>query len=159
MKVEFQIPGKPQAKQRVHSVPMAVCNSCKRRGAFRREGCKYCGAVMTFIANIGITPNETKSYENWVASRAAEAKPADFRFGEKALRVAVVFHFEIPQSRIKKLKAGDHHTQRPDVDNLKKSILDGCNRVLWTDDCIVAEIHARKEWWPVNEALVTVEEL
>ena len=158
--LSFVVPGRVQSWQRVQSVPMGMCTSCNRKGRHNQQGCTACGSPMRFLANVPVVQKETLNYQNWVASRAEDAKPQGFvRFGERPIKVTCVFHFEIPQSRIKKLKAGDHHAQRPDVDNCKKNIMDAGNRVLWTDDCIVAEIHARKEWWPVNEALVTVEEL
>lgn len=116
---------------------------------------------MKFLANIGITPNETRSYENWVAMNAQEAMKelGEAKFGEFPVKVTAVFHFEIPKGRIKKLKPGDFHSQRPDADNCFKTILDSINRVGWSDDCIVAHIEARKVWDVNAFTEVVVEDL
>ena len=116
---------------------------------------------MRFLANVDINPSETKSYENWVASCAKDAMEAGGvpKFGEKPIKVTAVFHFEIPKGRTKKLAVNDWHAQRPDADNCKKSVLDGLNRVAFTDDCIVSWIEARKVWDASNYTEITVEEL
>jgi len=63
-----------------------------------------------------------------------------------AVRLNAVFRFSVPQSRMKKLKEGDPHTQRPDLDNCQKSVLDGLNRVAWHDDSQVVQMHVMKVW-------------
>lgn len=54
--------------------------------------------------------------------------------------------FQIPKTRAKKLSEGDWHTQRPDTDNIEKSVLDGLNGIAWADDSLACEIVARKKW-------------
>lgn len=39
--------------------------------------------------------------------------------------------------------------QKPDVENLAKTVLDGCNGILWTDDAQVVELTIRK--WRVSD--------
>jgi len=72
---------------------------------------------------------------------------------EGPVRLCAVFYFERPKSHFgKTIKASApvYHTQRPDVDNLVKTILDGLNGTAWHDDAQVVEIECRKEW--ANEA-------
>jgi Holliday junction resolvase RusA-like endonuclease len=43
-------------------------------------------------------------------------------------------------------------TAAPDVDNIAKTVLDGCNHAgVWGDDRQVAELVARKVWCAVGE--------
>ena len=37
-----------------------------------------------------------------------------------------------------------NHGRRVDLDNLSKAVLDGCNKVVWTDDRWVTELHLYK---------------
>lgn len=41
---------------------------------------------------------------------------------------------------------GSAHTQRPDLDNITKSIADGLNGVAYADDGQIAETEAIKRW-------------
>ena len=59
----------------------------------------------------------------------------------------------------KKLHPADPHTQRPDLDNCIKSILDGGNGVLYSDDDVVVELVARKMWAAEGKTEVIVETL
>ena len=34
--------------------------------------------------------------------------------------------------------------KRPDADNMLKAVLDGCNGVVWKDDCQVVQLYATK---------------
>lgn len=63
------------------------------------------------------------------------------------IKVTIDFHMVIPVSwsRIKRLNAiNKPHRSVADLDNLVKFVLDSLNGVLWTDDAIIYEIHARK---------------
>jgi len=55
------------------------------------------------------------------------------------LAVEIDFAFVKPKSARR-----EHHTVKPDIDNLVKFYLDCANGVLWTDDACVVEITARK---------------
>jgi len=131
MSVTFTIPGKPFAKQR----PRAT-----------RQGRVY-------------TPKETVSFERTVGQIALE------HFREPLagpVKVSIWATFEPAKSWSKK-KTAEHinrpHTQRPDLDNCAKAILDGLNRIAWADDGQVAEINVRKVWGPSARTVVTVEAL
>lgn len=77
----------------------------------------------------------------------APEKPLD-----EPLRVDIDFYFSRPKSHYGtgknknklKLSAPHHHTTRPDIDNLKKFVLDSMNKVFWRDDSIICEGHSRK---------------
>jgi len=129
MSIVFTIPGRPFAKQR----PRAT-----------RQGRVY-------------TPKETVSFERTVGQIAAQHFPEPLT---GPVRVTIWATFEPPKSWSKK-KTAEHinrpHTQRPDIDNCFKAILDGLNRIAFADDGQVAEIQARKVWGPTARTVVTVE--
>lgn len=63
------------------------------------------------------------------------------------LKVTMEFHMPIPSSWTKRKKKGiSHkpHSSRPDIDNLLKFVNDTLNKILWEDDALIYEIHARK---------------
>lgn len=61
------------------------------------------------------------------------------------IKLTLIFYMPIPSSvSQKKLKAGIHHTKKPDLDNLIKFVKDCANGVLWHDDSQVNEIQALK---------------
>lgn len=127
----FTIPGKPFAKQRPRST---------------RQGRVY-------------TPAETVSFERTVGQIASLHFAAPI---VGPVRIEMVAVFETPASWSKKAtaeKMHSPHTQRPDLDNCQKAILDGLNRIAFADDGQVAEIAARKVWGPVAQTIVTVEAL
>lgn len=64
----------------------------------------------------------------------------------------------LPEVKCKKLHDGDYHYQRPDLDNLIKS-LDGINGVVFSDDALVAEIHATKLWSDNPRSEIIVESI
>jgi len=65
------------------------------------------------------TPERTKAYEAEVALRAKAARPS--RWDPKGMfRVAIEVRCDAPKSN--------------DLDNIMKSIIDGCNKVLWLTD-------------------------
>lgn len=70
------------------------------------------------------------------------------------------FRFERPQSHFttKGLRAiaPTSHTQKPDIDNLVKAVLDGMNQIAWLDDKQVIEVRARKDWCVVDETEVRI---
>jgi len=79
-----------------------------------------------------------------MAARQSITKPID-----GPVRITATFWFERPKSHYRKtIKASApvHHTQRPDVDNLIKTVLDGLNGIAWVDDAQVVEVIGRKDW-------------
>lgn len=118
MEYEFSIPGKPYPLKR------------PRRANF--------GGMFDPKENI-----EAKKLVAQIA-RLAIKSPMD---GPVVL--CATFLFERPKSHYgKALKpsAPVEHTQRPDVDNLIKTVLDGLNGIAWADDAQVIEVSGRKGW-------------
>lgn len=105
----------------------------------------------TFITKSGsqrqYTPQETILYENMVSIVAREemAKTNTPKF-IGPIGVSCTFYLPIAETNKKRYKEGQWHTQRPDVDNLKKSCLDGMSGVVFDNDCCVALIFATKRW-------------
>lgn len=127
MSVRFEIPGKPFAKQR------------PRVGKWG-----------------GYTPKETVSFERTVGQIALEHIKTPL---EGPICVDIVAIFEPAKSWSKKKKE-DHmwqaHTQRPDLDNLAKAILDGMNRIAFADDGQVSRMKCKKQWGENAKTIVTI---
>lgn len=96
------------------------------------------------------TPDKTARYENLVRLVAKQAigaaKPLA---GPISLRCT--FWLSVPMSYSNKrreacLNGSERHCKRPDLDNLIKSVKDGCNGVVWIDDCQVVEVSACKKY-------------
>ncbi len=129
MTITFTIPGKPHAKQR----PRAT-----------RKGHVY-------------TPKETVAFERTVKQIAGPL------FGEPmtgpvCLKIAA--RFEPPKSLSKKKtqeRLWRPHTQRPDIDNVAKAIMDALNGIAYVDDAQVADSHCVKVWGTPPSTLVVVE--
>ena len=58
-----------------------------------------------------------------------------------ALAVSMVFSFERPRSN-----KTQWHTQRPDLDNLAKAVLDALHGIAYFDDSVVDEMKLSKAW-------------
>ncbi|MEM6668535.1 MAG: RusA family crossover junction endodeoxyribonuclease [Pseudomonadota bacterium] len=68
--------------------------------------------------------------------------------------VEIVAHFPAAKAKAKWL-VGRPHDQTPDIDNVVKLILDGCNRLAWKDDGQVYQILA-SGWWSHSDEARTV---
>ncbi len=133
--LRFHIPGEPIAKGRPRS--------------FVRNG---------HVAHY--TPEKTARYENLVRLAAQQAMAGDAP-REGAVRLTVAAVFAIPASWSKKRQAEAVRapvTKRPDLDNVVKAIKDGCNGVLWRDDCQVACLIATKTFGEIPGVLVCVDD-
>ncbi len=138
--VRFSVPGEPVAKARARSVPLM------------RGGKPVIGAGGRPVI-LHHTPDKTVRYENLVKLAAREAMgsraPSD-----AALQLTVHAVFTIPASWSQRKRAaaiGTPVTKRPDLDNVVKAVKDGCNGVVWRDDCQVASLGGtRKVYgeWP-----------
>jgi Holliday junction resolvase RusA-like endonuclease len=74
---------------------------------------------------------------------------------DEAVKVTIVFCIARPKSHYRtgkysmllKDSAPDHHTSKPDIDNLEKAVLDSLvNSNILKDDSIVTEFPTRKLW-------------
>jgi Holliday junction resolvase RusA-like endonuclease len=94
------------------------------------------------------TDAQTRSYEAQLKYAAEQAMDGRRQIDE-AMRCRVTAIFAIPasfskQKRALALDGSLRHIVKPDGDNLLKCVGDGLNKVVWTDDCRVAEWAIRK---------------
>lgn len=102
------------------------------------------------------TPAATVSFERTVGQYAIAAN-AECIEGPCKLTVTAIF--EPAQSWSKKKRAEalwNPHTQKPDLDNCVKAILDGLNRIAFADDSQVCQIECRKMWGEGAKTIVEV---
>lgn len=129
--ITFEIPGRPHAKQRARST---------------RTGRHY-------------TPNATVNAETFIRLTAAQHFAAPWE-GPVALDVLAVFEPAASWSKAKRGRLlGAAHVQRPDLDNVAKSVCDGMNGVAFADDAQIADFRCRKVWGPVAKTIVTLRRL
>lgn len=98
------------------------------------------------------TPYKTRNFENRIAYEWKKKYKDSILKG--AVKLDLVFVFKKAKSCKKTF-----HTQRPDIDNLEKSILDGLNKVSFVDDCQVIEMNSKKVFSDTDKILITVTEL
>ena len=136
MIIRFQIPSEPVAKGRHRSF----------------IGRKKSGQPVI----VNYTPRETENYEALVKLAANQARGQEPIISTACI-LRAKFYFAIPPSRAKKLKEGDAHSQRPDLDNCLKSVKDGLNKVIFHDDSQVWKIEASKHWGEIPRVEIEVE--
>lgn len=96
------------------------------------------------------TPAKTAAYESAVRFAAGQGMQGRPLF-ENPVGVKIRALFEIPASYTKKKKALAASGQmfpakKPDIDNIQKAVLDGCNKVVWKDDAQIVKIEMTKEF-------------
>jgi Holliday junction resolvase RusA-like endonuclease len=105
------------------------------------------------------TPEETRTFESivsqlaWAAMRKAGLKVAQ----SVPVHLIIDFIFPVPKSasaKVKMERLNTYHINRPDLTNLCKSIEDGCNGVVYTDDSQIASLSLTKTWGEVCKATV-----
>lgn len=112
----FTIPGPPRGKGRPKFA---------RMGSFVRA----------------YTDDKTASYENLVAMAASQAHRGQPPL-DGPLTVTALFVIQRPKSAPRRVTLP---ATKPDLDNMVKAVLDGCNQAgVWADDSRVVEITARK---------------
>lgn len=131
MKIEFEIPGKAVGKGRPRFS--------------RRSGHVY-------------TPAKTSEYELSVAAACREAMgltPPTLG----PVQVSISVWRSIPKSWAKKKNHDffkERTVPRPDVDNIAKAILDGCNGIAYKDDAQVNSLYISKGYGPCDTTLVSI---
>ena len=105
------------------------------------------------------TPDETRSFEAIVSQLAFVAmRKAGLKIAQSVpVHLMIEFTFQVPKSLSKKAhldRLGNYHINKPDLTNLCKSIEDGCNGVVYTDDSQIATISMTKNWGSVTNTLV-----
>lgn len=122
--VEFKVHTAPQGKARARTVKN-----------------KYTGKTMSF------TPQKTVDYENLI--RWSYKAAAGNTFFEGHIGINIVAMFEIPKSFSRKRREMAIHddvrpTNKPDVDNIAKAVLDALNGVAYGDDKQVVSLSVKK---------------
>lgn len=84
-----------------------------------------------------------------------EVQPYDF-----PMKAQFTYHMPIPKSYSKKKRAfliGKIHTISPDLSNLIKFTEDTFNNVIWKDEALLTDIHAKKVYgkFPKTEIVVS----
>lgn len=110
-----------------------------------------------------VKDEKTAAYENRIAL-AAHAALGDQKMFEGGVAVRIVANFQPPAStrpgpRQKMLSGDMQFIKRPDIDNLAKAVLDGCEGVVFANDRSVAELVAMKAYADRCGVHVTIIEL
>jgi Holliday junction resolvase RusA-like endonuclease len=97
------------------------------------------------------TDEKTRNYENLVKLLAMRAmEKAGATVTDKPVKATINAHFEIPKSYTKKkvqaIINGEIKPAKPDLDNIIKSQLDGCNKIIFKDDVQIYAISATKSY-------------
>jgi len=94
--------------------------------------------------------SKTVSYENLVKMAASSALAGRAPFDEPiSMTVSVRMVPPVSDSgrkREAKLSGQIHPTKLPDLDNVVKAVLDGCNKVAFRDDALVVRLVASKAY-------------
>ena len=98
------------------------------------------------------TPKKTADYEKLIAYEWKR------RYKNLILKNAVKLDLLFCFKKAKSCKK-DYHTQRPDIDNLEKAILDGLNKTAFVDDCQVVEMKSKKVFSDTDKIVITVTEM
>ena len=98
-------------------------------------------ATMISGKAIMYTPTQTKQFERYVKSVAAQHAPREPLIG--ALEVQLDFFLPRPKSLPIKIK---YHTKKPDIDNLAKSVLDAMEGIIYVNDAQVISLLVTKDY-------------
>lgn len=106
--------------------------------------------------------SRTKGWQQTIAEAAGRALD-EIPFGAgmwatEPIRLLVVFYLARPKSLGKKTNV--HHTKKPDLDKLARSVGDALTGVLWNDDSQVVDLQVRKRYAPPDtapHAVITVQ--
>jgi Holliday junction resolvase RusA-like endonuclease len=111
------------------------------------------------------TPAKTREFKKQVHLAALSATISAGLFGplSGALRMSLDFTLPIPPSwsKRKQAEASGQFIRpigKPDVDNLAKAVMDGCNEVLYFDDAQIVALSVRKRYGLVPHVCVIIDE-
>ena len=108
-------------------------------------------------------PPKSKVYKQMVSAKVRSyMKINGIEMLEDPLIVHLNFYFKPPKSYTKKklklIEEGKlHYTKLPDADNLAKSILDSCNKLLFKDDAQIVSLTSSKHYGKEDYVDVKVE--
>jgi len=118
--VSFIVPGIPIAKGRPR-----VC----QRGGHART----------------YTPARTKKYENQIALIAQDAmRGRDTLTGPLFLHARCFWPCPVSKQRKRDPAQLEWRDQKPDLDNVCKSLMDGCNAIVYADDSQIVRLYMEK---------------
>ena len=120
----------------------------KGRPRFSRRG--------NFVATY--TDAKTLAFEKLVAAHAQRTLPIRWELISDECAVDLVFIFKRPKRllRAKDPEGRIRHSKKPDLDNLCKSVCDGLDGVLYTDDSKITNLKATKFFAAKNEDPKTI---
>src|SRR5699024_8119639 len=110
-------------------------------------------------------PPKSKAYKQMVAAKVRSyMKINGIQTITEPIAVHLNFYFTPPKSyskkKLKLVEEGKlHYTKLPDADNLAKSVLDSCNKILFKDDSQVVELNITKQYGKEDYVDVKVEVL
>jgi Holliday junction resolvase len=108
-------------------------------------------------------PPKSRAYKQMVAAKVRSYMQINgIEMIEEPLIVHLNFYFKPPKSYTKKklklIEEGKfHYTKLPDTDNLAKSILDSCNKLLFKDDAQIVSLTSSKHYGKEDYVDVKVE--
>ena len=132
--VTFRVDGQPHAKGRPR---------------FTRKG----GFVRAY------TDEKTLAYES-IIRQAAQKSMGGSKPLKTALDAFIYISFAVPLSYSKKRKEAclnglERHTKKPDIDNVVKAVLDGCDKVIFENDSQIINLYVTKKYGePYVEVLI-----
>lgn len=116
----------------------------KDRPRYRRVG----NFVQTY------TTKSTKSFEEEISTQFIEQVGNEYCSYDGRVMLKMSISAEMPKSWSNKIKDKldeDYNTNKPDIDNIIKAVLDGLNGVAYQDDKQICDIHATKYWSRENK--------
>lgn len=136
-------------------IEFIIEGECKGKGRprFARQG----NFVRTY------TDEATSNYENWVKLSFINSGQEPF-LNKEPLYCEIIVRCDIPKSVSKKKRQqmiwGEiYPAKKPDCDNIAKSILDGLNKVAFTDDTQIVELKVKKIYAEKADVSVRLKEL
>ena len=123
--VTFRVDGQPHAKGR----PRFTC-----KGGFVRA----------------YTDEKTLAYESIIRQAAQKSMGLSIPL-KTALDAFIYISFAVPLSYSKKRKEAclnglERHTKKPDIDNVVKAVLDGCDKVIFENDSQIINLYVTKKY-------------
>lgn len=88
------------------------------------------------------TPKKSKWAEQELQAYALKQLPKGWKPSPHHASVSIGFYFKRPKSAKKR----EHHTVKPDLDNLIKMVMDSFNGIVWEDDTQVTAVTAYKQY-------------
>lgn len=134
---------------------------------FTIKGCPVGKARARTVVHGGIvrsyTPKKTANWERVVAWECKKAAQGHIFAAGTPLKLDAWFYMPVAKSAPKyvyeRLTRGEWNTNKPDIDNLLKSILDGCNGIAYEDDNQIAAVVAHKTYSDCPRVEVIIEQL